>query len=121
MKQIRFVQQRTDVLMLVNGRLVAEMPYKAALEVSKACYQVAKKAEEIAQVDRLTLDGGILMRAGFPIGLTDNKDIQKEIAKEAVSNRDLRRFMPGGVKSREVFGTPSVIRHEPTKGGKDGA
>jgi hypothetical protein len=52
----------------------------------------------------------------MPFGLTDNPVAQAEVAKEAAWNRELRRALPGGVRSSEVVGTPTVIRNpSPTK------
>jgi hypothetical protein len=58
--------------------------------------------------DRLTFDSAILHRSGARFGLTDNPLIKAEAKKEAVHNRDLRRFMPDGIKSAEVIGAPTV-------------
>ncbi len=99
------------VLLIVDGRLVADMPWQAALNVSAALRNKAKLAEEIAQAEKIAQDQAILTRAGFPVGLSNHPKIKDEAAKIAAWDSKLRRYMPGGVKSKEVFGTPTIIQH----------
>lgn len=99
--------------MITNGRLVLDLPYEAALEIGRAMIGKAKQAEELANPHKIIMDQAILFRAGFPLGLTNNRDIMSESIKTAMHDRDLRRFMTGGVRSKEVVGTPSLIQKEP--------
>ena len=108
-------QEGTCVLFIVDGRLVLTLPWEAALDLARGITIKARAAEEIAKVERVIADQALLIRTGAPIGLTNNPDIQAEAAKEAVSSRDLRRYLPGGVKSEEKFGRPTVIRHPPRR------
>ncbi len=105
-------QEGERVLLVVNGRLAADMPWDAALEVAKFLHQKAKLAEEHAKANQIIYDSAILLRVGFPIGLSNNRAIQKEAGKEAAWNQKLRRYLPGGVKSQEAVGTPTIIRHK---------
>lgn len=83
----------------VAATIAGAMVYKA----NTAIEQRPKVAEKIA------LDSAILLRAGLGhIGLSDNPKILDMARVEAESNRDLRRYMPGGIKSDIQLGTPAV-------------
>lgn len=110
-KEVRFVQTGAGVLMLLDGQLALEMSWENALEVANALRTVAKNAEEYAKANEIVNDQAILMRSGFPIDLTTHPDILKEAAKEAAWDSNLRRAMPGGIKSQERFGKPTIVRH----------
>lgn len=100
-------QEGPNVLLIADGKLVSIMPWDAAQEVAKAMLSQAKKAEEIAKADSIIMDNAILLRAGVPIGLSSHPKIRDETKKEAVHNRDLRRYMPN-VKSLELFHPPTI-------------
>lgn len=110
-------QEGARVLLLENGRAIADLPWEAALALSKALHIQGKKAEEIANADRIVMDQAILTRIGVPFGLTSHPALLKEATREAAFNSDLRRYIPpkraGGLASQAVFGAPSVIRHDP--------
>jgi len=117
--QITIRREGTRVLLLKNGVLIADMPYDAALQVSRAMRVKAKDAEEHVKAEQIINDSALLLRTGFPIGLSSNPDIIRESIKEAVNNRTLRRALPGGVKSQSVVGRPSIIQRAPGRNGKD--
>lgn len=104
----RFLAQDGRVLMIIDGKMVADVPHEAAARMAKALAQVAKVAEENANALKVAGDVAILLRAGANIGLTNNPRINAEAAKRAQWDSDLRRYMPGGVKSNEQFGRPAV-------------
>jgi hypothetical protein len=106
------------VLLLSGGLLIAEMPWQAADDLARALTAKARQAEEHVKAERIAFDSAILMRAGVPFSLSNRRDILKEAMKEAAWSTKLRRYMPGGVKSREVFGIPSIINHPPKGAGK---
>lgn len=106
-------QEGDKVLLLSGGLLIAEMPWQAADQLANAIKSKARQAEEHANAAKIVNDSAVLIRAGFPFTLSSRPDILREAGKEAVWNRDLRRYMPGAVKSKEVFGVPSVIGHLP--------
>ncbi len=84
------------------------MPPEAARMLGRALLAAAAKAEEYAKANSVILDSAILLRSGAPFGITSNPRILDEARKEAQSNRMLRRYMPGGIKSKEQFGSPTV-------------
>jgi len=114
-REITATQDGANVLVVIDGR-ATEMPWNVALDVARAMYQQAKRAEEYAKAAGIVFDQALLIRSGAFFGLSDHRGIQQEAAKEAAWNRDLRRYLPGGVKSKEQFGTPAVVAG-PAKGG----
>lgn len=82
-------------------------PLKA---IRSALIQQARLIEEEEKNEQVTMDGALLMKHGIPLGVTDNKHIQKQIGIEAAHNPELRKVSPVvGVKSQEVFGAPKVL------------
>ncbi len=112
-KSLRFRQVGAAVDVIVDGRLVASLPWQAALDSARALQGVARLAETHAKVEQVVDDHALLIRAGVPIGLSHTPRMIDEAAKRAAWDRDLRRYLPGGVKSREAFGTPAIRTHQP--------
>jgi hypothetical protein len=109
----RIRQNGEQVQVLLNGRLAAELSWQDARQLAAAIKQVSLLAEAEAKHEGIITDQAILMRAGVRLGLTSDRRMLGEAAKEAAWGRNLRRYMRGGVKSREVFGLPTVIQHPP--------
>jgi len=110
------VRQEGDrVLVFKNGVLIADMPWQAADQLWKAIRAKTKAAEEHASAEQIIADQSLLIRAGAPFGLTNHPLILSEATKEAAWNRDLRRHLPGGIKSTEILGLPRIIQHKPRK------
>ncbi len=114
MKQITIRQNGPNVLLIIDGR-ATELPWNAALDVANALREKARDAEEIAKAEGIIFDQALLLRSGAPIGFSSNPDIQKEAAKEAVSNPTLRRHIPGGVRATEQMGRPGVYHGRPER------
>ena len=91
-----------------------QLTWQAAKDIARALMAASKAAEEYenAQSGTLIRDQAILTRLGARFGLTSNPAIQKEAMNAALYDRDLRRFLPGGIKSQEHVGVPAVIRHK---------
>lgn len=121
MANIVFPKQQVNIQVTTEGANVVfqiekrgyRMPYQTALAFANVMIKNGKIAEEYANAEQVVMDGAILLRSGAPFGISDNPKINEEIKKEAVSNRLLRTSMTGGVKSREQFGTPSLILGDP--------
>lgn len=92
-----------------------DVNWRTADAIAKSLLAKAREAEELEKADDVARDHAILLRAGFPVGLTRHPKIQDEAVKIAAWNRDLRRYMPGGIKSQEQLGTPSVIVKPPRR------
>lgn len=114
-KHIQIIQEGNQVIFVYDGRPL-KMHWQSAIEIAKLIHTQAKKAEEQDNAIQIATDHAILFRAGFPIGLTSRPDIQEEAEHIAQYDRDLRRFMPGGVKSQERVGTPTIINHGVSNG-----
>ncbi len=115
LKSVSIRQEGERVLLIKDGRLILDMPWQAALQVARAIHQKAKLAEQLASVDRLIIDQAILIRAGAPFGLTSHRAILQESVKEALSNRQLRRHLLGGIRSQAIVGQPTIFQHQPNK------
>ena len=116
LKRLRVWSEGKKVILLIEGKRV-EMPYEIALNLSNALRMKGKECEEIDKAQDLIMDSAILKRVGVPIGLSNNLDIHKEAEKEALHNRDLRRFIEPrrakGIGSKERFGTPTIRKENP--------
>jgi hypothetical protein len=88
--------------------LILDLPWQAAKKLSRVVRRQAAVAEQNAKVVRVISDQALLIRKGFPIALTPRPDVFKEAGNEAAHNRDLRRFIPGGIPSGVVFGFPTL-------------
>lgn len=106
----------TRVLLIREGKVLLNLPWGAAMELSKALRQKGREAEEIEKAEQIIFDGAILDRLGAPLGLSNNPLIRKEVRSEAQWNRALRRYLSRtpSIHSREAVGTPSLIGHPPT-------
>lgn len=96
------------VLLVLNGK-VTKMPPDIAKQLAHVLRHHAAKADEYINANRIIADHALLTRAGFPVGLTDDPKMQDAVRQEAAWNSELRRALPGGVKSTEVFGVPKII------------
>jgi len=119
-KQVTVSRDGSDVVLVVNGQRVTELPWDAALLVAKAIIIQARRIEEQVKAPQTVIDQAILMRKGIPLGLTSNPKIIDEAKKEAGFNSKLRRYIPGTIESREIFGKPVLIKHKPKQEEADG-
>lgn len=111
-QQMQVRQEGESVILIVNGRAVAQMPPESALEVSRAIRIQAGKAREIGEAERVINDQALLTRAGAPFGLTNNPKILDAAGREAAWDRNLRRRFPGGIKSQSHVGSPTIVNHD---------
>jgi len=116
--KLRLVEVKIDkdkgrVIILEEGKVVLDVPWNMALSIGRSLIKQAKIVEEHENANQIIKDQALLQRVGFPIGLTNNPAIQKESMKEAVNSRELRRALPGGIKSQSAVGTPTVIKKPP--------
>lgn len=95
------------VLFIIDGRGY-RIPAPQAHELSDMLKRAALAIDEETNAARIIADGALLTRVGVPIGLSNDFRIKNEIRKEAAWNSALRRALPGGVKSKAVFGVPSL-------------
>lgn len=108
-KKISVGVDGNKVLLTINGNTEV-IPWEAADDIAKALIVKARQAEEEEKALLIVEDNALLLRVGVPIGLSNRTDIQQESAFAAQYDEKLRKYFPGGVKSTEIFGTPSVRR-----------
>lgn len=116
--KLRLVEVKIDkdkgrVIILEEGKVVLDVPWNMALSIGRSLIKQAKIVEEHVKAPEIIKGQALLQRVGFPIGLTNNPDIQKEAMKEAVNSKELRKAFPGGIKSQSAVGVPSVIKKPP--------
>lgn len=109
-QQVRIRQEGVYVQLIVDGKVVFNAPWNAALDIFREGTAAARRAEELAVAESIIFDQAILVRAGAPFGVTSNPAMLREALTEAGHNSTIRRYMPGGIKSTEIIGTPEV-RH----------
>jgi hypothetical protein len=113
-KQNMIVRQEGDrVLLIMGGRLQADLHWKDALRIAKAITNRARVAENYDNLPQLIQDQAILIRAGVPMGLTSHPAALKEAVKSAEGDRNLRRFMRNNIRSKEIFGKPTLTQTSP--------
>lgn len=98
-----------------EGKCVLDLERRISDALAVALRVKARKVEEREKAEAIAMDHAILIRAGVPLGLSNSTRIQDEASKLAAWDTALRRNMPGGVRSTEVFGTPEIIVHPPKK------
>ena len=107
-KEAKVIQEEDRVIFVIDGK-ATYMPWEVAISLGRALIGQGRLAEEHQKAEQIIDDNAILLRSGFPVGLSNNKDIIDETIKEAVSNPELRRFIPGGVRSKSIAHPPTVI------------
>ena len=109
-----------DVVVIMNGRRVLDVPWDAALQLARAITIQARRIEEQVKALDIIADQALLMRSGAPFGLTSHPDLIAEAKKEAVNNPKLRKYLTGkragGIGSDSVVGKPTIIQHKPKEG-----
>ena len=110
------------VIFVFDGKLAFDggIPWEQADLIARQATRAARLAEEICKANQIIMDNALLQRSGFPIGLSDHPKIKDESIKEALHNRDLRRYLPfqkknvgngiGNIKSRGAVGAPSLTK-----------
>lgn len=111
-KEVIVRQDGDKVVFALDGR-GQSIPWEAAIKIGRALIAQGKAAEEHAKAEVIIHDQAILTRLGIPVGLSNNRAIQEEAAKEAAWNSGLRRYIEpkrASIGSKEVMGTPTVGR-----------
>ncbi len=111
--EAKILQDGDKVIFVINGKGMT-IPWQIADQLGRGLLAKARQAEEVQNSEQVIRDNAILMRAGSPVGLSSNPDIISETVKEAVSGDEVRRYMPGGVKSKSVIYAPTVRNVEST-------
>jgi hypothetical protein len=100
----------------VRGSLLVVLPLPAAIEIGYALIGQARRLETVEKHEAIVFDQALLARRGMPFGVTSNPRLQELAMQEAHWNSRLRRALPGGVRSEEAVGTPTIRRQVPDWG-----
>ena len=99
------------VLLLVDGKLVAELPVGVARRISKLLMGAAKVVENEENPLALIQSQKDLINMGIPIAMSDNPLIQKVVNKELRHEGLEKGAMSCGYKG--VVASPSLTQHDP--------
>lgn len=83
MGHIRIRQEKDKVLLLCSGRPAIELPWEAAVELSKALRQKAAIAREQDKHELIIADQSILLAVGAPIRISATGKMLRTALKEA--------------------------------------
>lgn len=114
LQQVTVRREGARVVLVAEGRAVLDLPWQAADRLAAALRAKAREAEEQDRAPQVARDAAILLRAGAPLGLTSDPRIQAEAGRLAAWDSELRRYMPGGIRSTAMPGLPAV-RHATKK------
>lgn len=118
-KQATIKQDGIDIVIVMDGRRVLDLPWDAALQLARAITIQARRIEEQVKALDIIDDQAFLIRSGAPFGLTNHPDLIAEAKKEAAHNPKLRKqipFVSDSIRSKGVVGTPTIIQHKPKEG-----
>ena len=115
-KEISIRSAGDKVIILLNGKLIATLPWEAAKQLSEAIKIQASLSEEYANADKVALDQSMMVRAGFPFGIANLPGVKKLAKWKAQYDDKARRVPLKGVKGKGIVGTPGLIRGEPKDG-----
>lgn len=106
----RAVQNGPRVLILVNGRLAADLDSQTALDTARALIGVARLAQEQELAEEVTEDSALFLRK-TGLGLAHSPLIISEAHKMAQWDSRFRR-VPAieGIRSAEKVGRPRLIQ-----------
>lgn len=89
------VQQDADrVKLIIDGKLVADLPPEAAIALGRALITKGRLAEEIVHRERVIKDQALLFRSGVGIPLIVNPALREEAGRVAAWDSELRRALP---------------------------
>ena len=115
-KQASIERDGIDVVVVMDGRRILDVPWDAALQLARAITIQAKRIEEQVKALKIIDDQALLIRTGAPFGLTNHPALMKEAKKEAANNDKLRKYIPhvsDSIRSREAVGTPTITLNKP--------
>lgn len=109
--RVRRIEESILVEDAAKGTIVFVAPKAAAHSIGEAMIAQARRLEEIEKQDQVVFDQALLNRKGIPLGLAVHPRLRERAMQEAHWNSQLRRYLPGGVRSEETVGTPTVRKH----------
>lgn len=113
---VRVEHEGDHVQLIINGALIFNVPWKQAIEISRAIYKHAKAAEELSEANRIIHEEAALVRSGAPISLTSHPALKAEAGKEAAWGW-VRRYLPNRIRQKGMVYGPTVTALPPKKEG----
>lgn len=112
-QQVRVRQEGSVVCLIVDGKRVADIPWRNARQIAAALKQKANLAEEIENVERAINDNAIIARSGAPFALSTNKKIKEAAWTDAQWDTALRKWMksPRDNYSKAEFSREIAVRN----------
>lgn len=107
---------KDKVIILLDGKLIATMPWEAAKEFAAAIKHQAGLSEEYTKADQVSSDQAMLIRSGLPINLANLSDVQKLAWWKAQNDDNARRVPVKGIPSKGKVGAPGLIKGDPKDG-----
>jgi len=121
---VRVRHEGTRVLVIKDGRALLDLPWQAALDLSKALHAQGKRAEEIDRAKAIIADQAIITRLGLRFGITSHPLLLREAGKDAAWDSKLRRYIPAakamGIASQTIVGAPQLIQYPPVPAAQEG-
>jgi len=102
------------VMVTGSGKVAFNTHWKHAERIARAILEQCRRIEQHEEMPRTIADQALLTRLGAGFGLLPqgvSPAVEAEVAREAQHNSDLRKYLPGRVKSQELVYAPSVRRH----------
>ena len=106
LRRDQFDPSRT--LIILNGGVVASIPWEACDDIADSFRRAARAGEEYAKANLIISQDALLRRTGAPFTLSNNPRIQSEAHKDAQWDSRARKGMPlASVPTARKVGTPT--------------
>ncbi len=112
MNKITAGMRKERVVLIIDGKTVLDLHWKHYNDVIRVIKQAAAQAEEYENANQVIDHQAVMMRAGMPLGLSDNPAILKAARQKALYDKQLRAYIPS-VKHLPVVGTPRLKQYKP--------
>jgi hypothetical protein len=121
MSSVRIRNEGVNVVVIMNGVAILDVPYTAADQIAREMLAAARRAETTAKAEKVIVEEATLLRIGAPFSLTQDPRLIAEARNEAAHNRDLRRRFPFIVPPEDgpQLGTPSGVFHKSEDADRD--
>lgn len=115
-KELTIRSVADKVIILLNGKLIATLPWEAAKEFAAGIKHQAGLSEEYAKAEQVSHDQALLIRSGLPVNIANLNDVQQLAWWKAQNDDSARRVPMKGMPSKGKVGAPGLIRGEPKDG-----
>jgi len=113
LEEIRIKIDGEYVVLVSSKGSYIKIPYQVIPTLARSMRSQGKVVEERVNALRLISDQAFALRAGIPIGFTNDPAKQHQAGIDAAWDPNLRKQLPGNIKGTTMFGTPTIIKHAP--------